>query len=89
MQVQNRLQTKHKLDLRKIPPAERNIRIFQTFESIRPGTIFIILDNKDPKDIHEQFSHDFPGQFRWKELQKGPDLWRVKIGKLNGMEFEL
>ncbi|HSE43589.1 MAG TPA: DUF2249 domain-containing protein [Acidobacteriota bacterium] len=79
----------HKLDLRKVAPAERNVRIFQTFESIHPGTIFVLLDNKDLKDIHEQFNHDFPGRFRWKELQKGPDLWRVKIAKLDGMHFEL
>jgi uncharacterized protein (DUF2249 family) len=82
-------QVTHKLDLRKLPPAERNVRVFEAFESIHPGTIFIVLDNKDLTDIHEQFNHDFAGHFRWKELQRGPDLWRVKIAKLNGLNFEL
>jgi uncharacterized protein (DUF2249 family) len=82
-------QTTHKLDLRKLPPAERNIRVFQAFESIHPGAVFILLDNKDLIDIHEQFNHDFAGRFRWKEIQKGPDLWKVKIAKLDGLSFEL
>jgi uncharacterized protein (DUF2249 family) len=82
-------QTRHKLDLRKLPAGERNIRVFQAFESIHPGAIFVLLDNKDLKDIHEQFNHDFAGCFRWKELQKGPDVWIAKIAKLNGMHFEI
>jgi uncharacterized protein (DUF2249 family) len=79
----------HKIDLRMLPAAERNIRVFQAFESLHPGAIFILFDNKDLSDIHEQFNHDFAGRFRWKELQTGPSLWRVKIAKLDGLCFEL
>ena len=83
------IQNKHKLDLRKLPAAERNIRVFQAFESIHPGSVFVLLDNNELKDIHEQFTHDFAGSFRWKQLQKGPYIWTAKIAKLNGIRFEI
>lgn len=83
------LDTTHKLDLREVPPAEQNLRVLQAMESIRPGTIFLVLDNKEPKEIRKQLDHYFEGRFRWKLLQEGPDLWVVKIAKLDGFHFEL
>lgn len=89
MYEQRDLDTTHKLDLRKVPPDERNRRVLQAMESIRPGTIFLLYDNGEPEEIHEQLNRDFKGRFRWKLLHDGPDLWVVKIAKLNGFHFEL
>ncbi len=89
MYEQRDLDTTQKLDLRKVAPEERSLRVLQAMESIRPGTIFLLFDNQEPVEIRKQLDHDFAGRFRWKLLQEGPDLWVIKVAKLNGFNFEL
>lgn len=89
MYEQRDLNTTQKLDLREVPPEERNLRFHQAMESIRPGTIFLLFDNEEPREIQNQLNHDFEGRFRWKVLQGGPDLWVIKVAKLDGFHFEL
>ena len=45
------------------------------------GETFILVNDHDPKPLYYQFSAEHPGQFTWDYLEKGPEIWRVKIGR--------
>ncbi len=73
---------KTSIDVRTIPGPQRHPLIFQTFESLQPGEAFEIINDHDPFPLHNQFNMTKRGRFRWDYLQEGPDLWRVRIGKI-------
>ncbi len=69
------------LDVRTIPPRERHPLIFATFDRLRPGQAFILVNDHDPKPLYYQFSAERPGAFEWTYLEQGPEVWRVRIGR--------
>lgn len=69
------------LDVRVIPPPRKHPTIFGKFESLAAGQSFTLMNDHDPKPLYYQFSHELPGQFEWEYLEKGPETWRVRIGK--------
>jgi hemerythrin-like domain-containing protein/uncharacterized protein (DUF2249 family) len=70
------------LDVRTIPPRERHPLIFQTFEALKPGENFILVNDHDPKPLYYEFHYERQGQFTWEYLEQGPEVWRVRIGKV-------
>lgn len=70
------------LDVRPIPPRERHPLIFQTFEALQPGEWFQLVNDHDPKPLFYQFKAEREGQFSWEYMEKGPDVWRVHIGRV-------
>ncbi len=69
------------LDVRRLPPPQRHPLIFQTFQALRPGEGFELVNDHDPKPLYYQFAAELPGQFTWEYLEQGPEVWRVRIGK--------
>jgi uncharacterized protein (DUF2249 family)/hemerythrin superfamily protein len=69
------------LDVRAVPPRERHPLIFATFDSLRPGQAFILVNDHDPKPLYYQLSAERPGAFEWTYLEQGPEVWRVRIGR--------
>lgn len=72
------------IDVRFIPPRERHPMIFETFDLLQPGEAFELVNDHEPRPLYYQFLHERPEQFDWTYLAEGPDVWRVRIGKLNG-----
>lgn len=70
------------LDVRSVPPPQRHPLIFETFEALRPGEAFILINDHDPKPLYYQFQYERPGQFVWAYLEEGPEVWRVRIGRV-------
>lgn len=69
------------LDVRRYAPAERHRLIFDAYEALKPGDAFILVNDHDPKPLYYQFEAEMQGRFRWEYLQRGPDEWKVLIGK--------
>lgn len=69
------------IDVREIKPRDRHPLIFQTFDNLQPGDHFILVNDHDPVPLQYQFMHEREGVFTWEHLEKGPDVWRVQIGK--------
>lgn len=69
------------LDVRAMPPRERHPRIFETFEQLKPGKSFTLVNDHDPKPLYYQFAAERAGTFTWRYLEKGPEVWRVEIGR--------
>ena len=69
------------LDVRQIAPAQRHLRIFETFERLAPAAAFVLVNDHDPKPLYYQFQAERTGQFSWDYVESGPEVWRVRIGK--------
>ncbi|MDT7894398.1 MAG: DUF2249 domain-containing protein [Armatimonadota bacterium] len=69
------------MDVRNIPPRDRHSLIFQTFEALKPGESFVLVNDHDPKPLYYEFQYERQGQFTWEYLERGPEVWRVRIGK--------
>ncbi len=69
------------LDVRMLAPARRHSLIFETFEGLRPGGCFVLVNDHDPKPLYYQFQYEKTGTFSWNYEEQGPEVWRVRIGK--------
>lgn len=70
------------IDVRTIVPRERHPLIFQTFDDLKPGEAFMLVNDHEPKPLYYQFLHERAEQFAWEYLESGPEVWRVQIQKL-------
>lgn len=69
------------LDVRAIPPRDKHPAIFPTFDSLKSGEAFTLVNDHDPVPLRYQFEATRTGQFTWSYLEEGPSVWRVAIGK--------
>lgn len=69
------------VDVRMLVPAQRHQKIFQLVDDLEPGKSFVLVNDHDPKPLYYQLEAEYPGQFSWTYLERGPDVWRVEIGK--------
>ena len=67
-------------DVRPIPPREKHPTIFSTFDALDEGDYFVLVN--DPVPLKHQFNFERPGQIGWEYLEQGPELWRVKISRI-------
>ncbi|MEO8936333.1 MAG: DUF2249 domain-containing protein [Burkholderiaceae bacterium] len=70
------------IDVREIAPANRHPLIFERFDALTAGESIELVNDHDPVPLHHQFERRSPGGFAWSYLQAGPDLWRVRIAKM-------
>lgn len=70
------------LDVSTIPPRDRHPLIFQTFDNLNPYEAFLLQNDHDPVPLYYQFLHEREGQFTWEYVERGPEVWRVRIGRL-------
>jgi len=70
------------VDVRAIIPRERHPMIFDAFHELAPGGAFLLVNDHDPKPLYYQFQAEPGGRFRWEALESGPEVWKVRIGKL-------
>ncbi len=74
-------QVKTTLDVRTVAPMYRHKLIFDTFEALRPGESFELVNDHDPKPLYYQFQAERTGEFTWNYKEEGPTVWRVEIGR--------
>jgi uncharacterized protein (DUF2249 family)/uncharacterized protein YjiS (DUF1127 family) len=69
------------VDVRTLVPAQRHAKIFELVNQLGPGASFILVNDHDPKPLYYQLEAEYPKQFSWTYIERGPDVWRVQIGK--------
>ena len=69
------------IDVRTIVPRQRHPLIFETFERLGPGEAFLLVIDHDPKPLYYQFQAELGQPFQWDYLERGPALWKVRIGR--------
>ena len=67
------------IDVRPIVPKEKHEKIFSMFYSLESGQKMEIINDHDPRPLHYQMLAENEGQFEWKYLEEGPEVWRVEI----------
>ncbi|HVA85156.1 MAG TPA: DUF2249 domain-containing protein [Candidatus Saccharimonadales bacterium] len=70
------------LDVRSEPPVRRHSLIFETYAALGPGAGFQLVNDHDPKPLYYQFAAEQAGNFSWDYLEQGPEVWRVRIGRV-------
>lgn len=70
------------IDVRSLIPAQRHERIFQHIDELAFGASFVLVNDHDPKPLYYQLEAEYPKQFSWTYLERGPDVWRVEIERL-------
>lgn len=74
-----------RIDLREITPRERHALIFDRFDALQAGEALELVNDHDPVPLRYQFEDRAAGRFDWRCLEAGPDLWRVRIAKVNAV----
>ncbi|RUU52743.1 DUF2249 domain-containing protein [Mesorhizobium sp. M2C.T.Ca.TU.002.02.1.1] len=69
------------IDVRTLVPAQRHAKIFELVNQLASGGSFILVNDHDPKPLYYQLEAEYPKQFSWTYLERGPAVWRVEIGK--------
>ena len=67
------------LDVRDLPPPQRHSLIFATCDKLSIDNAVVLVNDHDPKPLYYQFEPEMPGQFDWEYLNRGPEVWRVRI----------
>jgi uncharacterized protein (DUF2249 family) len=67
------------LDLRIMPPFERHTKIFEVWDTLKPGKTMRIINDHDPKPLHYQFEIELPNTYIWNYRKNGPKDWIVDI----------
>lgn len=70
------------VDVRSLVPAQRHATIFKLVNELAPGASFVLVNDHDPKPLYYQLEAEYPQQFSWTYVDRGPEVWRVEIAKL-------
>lgn len=71
-----------KVDVREYAPKDKQRAIFDTFDSLKPGEFMELINDHDPLPLRKyKFEVDKKDEFTWEYLEKGPEVWRISIGK--------
>ncbi len=72
------------IDVRETPLRDRRARVFRSFDRLSIGDALELIDDRDPTSLFYQFRAEDNGEFTWEYLERGPKVWRVRIGKPRG-----
>lgn len=64
------------------PPQLKHKVIFETFNGLKSAEAMLLINDHDPRPLRFQFESMHSGLFTWEYLEQGPDVFRVKIGKV-------
>ena len=72
----------NELDVRQHRKPDKHPAIFATYADLPVGGSFVLVNNHDPKHLHEEFEADHAGSYGWEYVEKGPTVWRIRISKV-------
>jgi uncharacterized protein (DUF2249 family) len=72
----------NELDVRQLRKPDKHPTIFAAYAGLSVGESFVLVNNHDPKHLHDEFEADHAGSYGWEYLEKGPAVWRIRITKL-------
>jgi len=70
------------LDVRSEIPKRRHEIIFESFGALAAGSAYVLVNDHDPKPLYYQLAAENPEEFSWEYLEQGPEVWRVRIGRV-------
>jgi uncharacterized protein (DUF2249 family) len=70
-------------DVREIPRPRRHDAIMAVFNQLAHGQTFELLNDHDPLGLFSRMQEAIPGAFTWDYVMRGPEEWRVAIGRVH------
>lgn len=70
------------LDVRGMRKPDKHPTIFRAYAALVPGESFVLVNDHDPKHLHDEFEADHSGSYDWEYLKQEPRDWRIRITKL-------
>lgn len=70
------------LDVRDIPKPQRHPLIFERFAKLAVGESFVLVNNHDPRHLHDEFERDQPGTYGWDYECREHALYRIRISRV-------
>ena len=70
------------LNVTLLEPRLKHSTIFEKFDELISGESLILHNDHDPKPLRYQFEAENAGEFSWEYLEEGPEVWRVRIGRV-------
>jgi uncharacterized protein (DUF2249 family) len=70
------------LDVRSEPAGRRHELFFDGCAALAVGEALVLVNDHDPKPLSYQLHAENPAQFSWEYLDEGPEVWRVRIGRI-------
>lgn len=71
------------IDIRTVPRPQRHPLIFAKFDLLSVGSSFRLLNDHDPVPLSQQFESLRHGQAAWEYLERGPNIFRIKITRIS------
>ena len=72
------------LDARSVPHAIRHATVFGALDGVRAGDGLVLLAPHDPRPLLAQLERRSPGVFDVDYLDRGPDVWRLRLMRKAG-----
>ncbi|GAA4680869.1 DUF2249 domain-containing protein [Gordonia humi] len=69
------------LDVREIPKPQRHPKIFAIFDGLDVGDALVLVNDHDPRHLHDEFEADRAGGYSWDYLVREKRDYRIRIGK--------
>ena len=69
------------LDVRQMRKPDKHPAIFATYQALAVDESFVLVNDHDPKHLHNEFETDHPGSYDWEYLSREPRAWRIQITK--------
>lgn len=69
------------IDVRPLRGPDRNPTTFRAYDALGVGESFVLVDDHDPLRLRDEFDVEHPGSHHWDYVERGPETWRVRIGK--------
>jgi uncharacterized protein (DUF2249 family)/quercetin dioxygenase-like cupin family protein len=72
----------HELDVRPLRKPDKHPAIFQAYAVVPVGESLLLVNDHDPRHLHDEFEVEHPGGYTWDYLAKDPGPGRIRITKL-------
>mgnify|MGYP002712241028 CR=1 FL=1 len=69
------------VDVRTIDPSVRRTIIEQLFTHLHDDQTLQLVVDHNPRRLKLLLEAGSGGRFSWDDLESGPDVWRVRIGR--------
>ncbi len=70
------------VDARVLPVPQKHPTIFRAFDELAVGTAMLLVNDHDPKPLYYTFAAERAGEFEWRYLESGPEVWQVEIRRV-------
>ncbi len=72
----------HELDVRLTRKPDKHPAIFRAYSELPAGESLLLVNDHDPRHLHDEFEVEFPGGYAWDCVAEDRGDYRIRITKL-------